>query len=202
VFLVEDISTRYFLEGFLQNHYNDKFVYHIINFQGKQDMLGRLGSYLKGYSSWADDTFRYIILIDRDADDCMELKSRLEYIVSNHGFISRRASNVNYKVITWIAIEELEAWYIGDFAALRSAFPRIPDRSQRAKYRNPDSISGGTWESLEKELKSVGYYGSGLLKIDLAKKMANCIKPLGNRSKSFNGFVRRLNDLHTDTQDN
>lgn len=194
VFLVEDLSTRHFLDRFLKRWYEDDFSFDIINFQGKSDLIKRLPGYLKGYKSWAPDNYRYFVLIDRDQESCTDLKDRLEAIVFECDLVTKRAG-VDYQALTWIATEEIEAWYMGDFAALREVYPKLQDKSNVAKFRNPDAILGGTWESLEKELKSAGYYQSGLLKLDIASKMGDSMQKDNNRSTSFNGFIARLDAL-------
>ena len=49
-----------------------------------------------------------------------------------------------------IAIEELEAWYFGDWTAVVQAWPRVSANvpAQRG-YRDPDAIPGGTWQAFE-----------------------------------------------------
>lgn len=50
-----------------------------------------------------------------------------------------------FQVLNRLAIEELEAWFFGDVAALHSAYPRVPSTlGRRSRYRDPDAIRGGT----------------------------------------------------------
>jgi hypothetical protein len=58
----------------------------------------------------------------------------------------------------------------------------------RSRYQDPDSITGGTWESLERELKKVGYFTGGLRKIEAAKTISAFMEPERNNSKSFQVF--------------
>ena len=71
---------------------------------------------------------------------------RLERICDNAGLRSRRgAGSPDWQVVTRIAIEELEAWYFGDWEAVREAYPGVsPSVPQQAPYRDPDAIRGGT----------------------------------------------------------
>jgi hypothetical protein len=62
-------------------------------------------------------------------------------------------------------------------------------------YRDPDSIAGGTWEALERVLKSAGYFRTGLRKIELARSVAKHMDPQRNRSRSFRAFVDAINRL-------
>jgi hypothetical protein len=68
-----------------------------------------------------------------------------------------------------ISIEELEAWYFGDWKAVQEAYQGVKDISKLAAYRNPDTIRGGTWEAFERELQSAGYFTGGLQKIAAAR---------------------------------
>ena len=59
-----------------------------------------------------------------------------------------------FQVLNRIAIEELEAWFFGDVQALNQAYPKTPKTlGHKSRYKDPDSIKGGTWESMERELK-------------------------------------------------
>jgi hypothetical protein len=62
-------------------------------------------------------------------------------------------------------VDELEAWLFGASDALHAAFPRISQSiGEKANYRNPDVIAGGTWEALERELQQVHYFRVGMPK--------------------------------------
>lgn len=97
-------------------------------------------------------------MIDRDRDDCHELKQRLEKVASQSGLQTRtQTGDDSWQVVNRIVIEELEAWYFGDWAAVRCAFPRVSEGIPRkAPYRDPDAIQGGTCEAFERILKSNG----------------------------------------------
>ena len=67
------------------------------------------------------------------------------------------------QLVNRVVIEELEAWYFGDWEAVRSAYPRVsPTVPNQSRYRNPDSVQGGTWEAFERILKGHGYFRTGL----------------------------------------
>jgi hypothetical protein len=97
-----------------------------------------------------------------------------------------------------LAIEELEAWYFGDWDAVRAAYPRVPDTiPNQANYRDPDAIAGGTWEAFERVLKRAGYFQTGLRKIEAARAISEHWQLEGNRSHSFRVFVKVLQELTT-----
>ena len=95
-----------------------------------------------------------------------------------------------------IAIEELEAWFFGDIPALKTAYPKIPaSLTQKAPYRDPDNINGGTWEQPEKVLMEYGYHPGGLEKIRAAKEISEHMDPETKRSKSFQVFRDGLRSI-------
>ena len=94
------------------------------------------------------------------------------------------------QIIVRIAIEELEAWYFGDWAAVRAAYPKAGKPPQRC--RAPDAIRGGTWEVFERVMKKSDYFASGLRKIEAATKIAPHIDPARNTSPSFQALRRAL----------
>lgn len=186
-FLVEERSMEAFLEAYLPRILPNGCTYKIHAHQGKNALLRNLGNRLKGYSKWLVPESRIVVIVDRDNDDCRELKSTLEKICKNAGLRSRRtAGGQDWQVVTRLAIEELEAWYFGDWQAVRSAFPHVPSNTPRqAKYRNPDAIENGTWEAFERVLKRGGYFRQGLAKVEAATAVGQQIDPSRNQSQSF-----------------
>lgn len=168
-------------------------------FQGKTDLLKKLPDRLKGYASWitrADTCL--VVLVDRDDDDCLKLKADREQVASAAGLLTAAAAPVSRRedVLNRIAVEELEAWFFGDVPALCAAYPRVfASLGQRAKYRLPDAILGGTWEALEHVLQDHDYHPGGLAKVAAATAIAQHMNVDVNRSRSFQVFrdgVRRL----------
>ncbi len=174
----------------LQGH---DFEYDIFTFGGKNSLLRKLPARLSAYQHRTDD-WRIIVLVDRDDEDCLALKAKLENIAHTAGLTTRGTDPKHFKVINRIVIEELEAWFFGDVEALVAAYPRV-DRhlaSQNA-YRDPDAIKGGTWERLEAVLKF--YHPGGLEKMRAAEEISKHMLPERNRSKSFQVFRAALLSL-------
>ena len=91
-----------------------------------------------------------------------------------------------WQVVNRIAIEELEAWYFGDWAAVCSAYPRVSSTVPAKKgYREPDAIRGGTWETFERILRRYGYFKTGLRKVEVARAVGAHLEPGRSRSQSF-----------------
>lgn len=120
--------------------------FEIHAYQCKQDLLSRLPGRLRGYRRWIPGNWRIAVIVDRDNDDCRELKAHLEQVALEADFTTRTAPRGSlWTVVNRIVIEELEAWYFGDWEAVQMAYPRVPGTiPSRAKYRNADRIEGGT----------------------------------------------------------
>lgn len=195
--LLEEPSAEAFFAGFLPRVTPEGTTWNLISFQGKANLLANLEKRLKGYASWIPADWRIVVLVDEDRQDCRSLKSQLENAAAAAGLLTKtRAGNASFTVLNRIAVEELEAWFLGDVEALRTAYPGVPaNLAQQAKYRNPDAVGGGTWESLERVLQRAGHFRGGLGKIDLARTMAQHLQPSRNRSASFQCFLSGLASL-------
>jgi len=138
-----------------------------------------------------------VVLIDRDNDECKQLKTKMELVAQRAGFKTKSMSfgSSNFQVLNRLAIEELEAWFFGDIAAIHAAYPRISIHlGSRANYRDPDAITGGTWEALERVLKRGKYFSGGLNKLAAARTISLHMNPERNRSHSFQVFRRGLEE--------
>jgi hypothetical protein len=171
--------------------------FQVYPYQCKDDLLKRLPDRLRGYAAWLPDDYRIVVVVDRDDDDCVALKQRLEQMATDAGLRSRgNADGRAYQVVNRLAIEELEAWYFGDRQAVRAAYPKVSATiPSQAKYRDPDAITGGTWEAFERVLKRAGYFQTGLRKIEAARAVAEHWRPDVNRSRSFQVFRDVLQEM-------
>ena len=196
--LVEEISVEMALHNLLPKLVTDEHTYRIISFQGKKDLLRKLKIELKGYKRWIGEDFKIIILVDRDNQDCLDLKNELESYAKDAKLLTRTSSHgaLNYSVVNRIIIEELESWFLGDPIAIRSAYPRVSaDFHRKTQYRIPDQIKGGTWEALERILNGGGYFKSGIRKTEVANNVSLFMEPLRNRSKSFQVFWSTITEI-------
>lgn len=129
---------------------------------------------------------RVIVLIDRNNDDCRDLRRRLDDMARAAGLSStgrRRA------VLNRIAIEELEAWFFGDPDAITAAYPKVPlGNAARRGLRDPDAIAGGTAQALERLLQKYGYHNAGLAELEAARCIADQMNVEQNNSRSFQVF--------------
>ena len=191
VFLCEEPSMEAFLSTLLARFMPETGSHEIHAFQNKRALRRELTGRLRGYSRWLPDDWRIVVLVDRDRDDCRTLKGELEDAARDAG-LRTTAGDEPWQVANRIVIEELEAWYFGDWQAVRRAYPRVPLRvPRRRRYRDPDGIAG-TWEAFERILRRHGYFRGGLRKTEAARAVAEHMAPEGNRSKSFSLFYQTL----------
>ena len=194
-FLVEEPSMEALLRALLPQLLG-AVQFDVRVFQGKPDLLARLPHRLRGYRAWLPEDYRIVVVVDRDDDDCHALKAQLEQNALAAGLSTRtQRSQGRFAVVNRIAIEELEAWYFGDWEAVRAAYPRVQEGvPRRAGYRDPDAISR-TWEAFERILQRSGYFAGGLGKIDAARSIAPHLDPARNTSHSFQVLRDALQEL-------
>lgn len=185
-FLLEELSMAVALERIVQLIVSSEHSFELHPHQGKYDLLGspgaldsKLARKLRGYSHWTTPDLRVCVVVDRDTDDCVALKTRITGI----------AASIPMPTLARIAIEELEAWFFGDPDAIKSAYPRVKaNLASKSTFRDPDSIAGGTWEALQRVLQRAGYYASGMPKVEVAARIAEHMDPNRNCSHSFRVF--------------
>lgn len=188
--LVEERSMEVFLRELLPRLLGERATFNVHPSQGKDDLLRNLPARLRGYAAWLPEHWRVIVVVDRDDQDCHALKAMMEEASAGAGLPTRSSGGAgSWRVATRIAIEELEAWYFGDWSAVQEAYPKVPKTlADKAAYRDPDKIVGGTWEAFERVLRKAGYFQSGLSKIEVARLLGQRLDATRNRSHSFGVF--------------
>lgn len=105
----------------------------------QRTLLHQLPAKLKAFGKALDPaTDRVLVLLDLDTSDRVELEQRLNALLTA---VASRGPAPN--TLFRLAIEEVEAFYLGDPPAIRAAFDTVNQSKLRA-YRQ-DSICG-TWE--------------------------------------------------------
>lgn len=193
-FLVEEQSMEGFLHPLLSRWWPE-LAYNIVVFQGKQDMLAKLPRRLLGYRYWLPDDHVVMVVVDKDDDQCIDLKNRLDAVAAQAELTTLTENRDRFQVANRIVVTELESWYFGDWEAVRAAYPRIAKKvTGKAGFRDPDRVVN-PWETLERKLQRAGYFRTGLRKLELAKTISPHIDPARNRSPSFRLFCRTLDHL-------
>ena len=158
----------------------------------KRLLLDCLPRLLLGYGKSLDDSAAVVVVVDLDDRDCIVFKRELLEVL--------HACTPRPNALFRIAIEESEAWLLGDRDAVKAAWPHAKD-SVLDGYRQ-DSICG-TWEVLADAvhvggaatLVKAGWPAPGVAKYAWARKIAPHMDPDRNQSPSFRAFrdgVRRL----------
>ncbi|MCX7835875.1 MAG: DUF4276 family protein [bacterium] len=194
--LVEEPSAKEALKNLLPKIIGSEHTFQIHPHQGKPDLLNKLPKKLKAYRRYISSDVRIVILVDLDSEDCNQLKRKLDNMAEQAGFRTKTTANKthqpNFQVLNRLVIKELEAWFLGDFQAIHSAFPKVPWKLRNKKQHiDPDSIIKPS-KALERMLQKYNYYKNGLQKLDCAKKISAHMDPNHNSSVSFNQFKKGI----------
>ncbi len=195
--LVEEPSAEAALRHLLPKLVPDTVRWKIVNFRSKSRLLKELAARLRAYRVRVErgEDVRVIVLVDRDDDDCRELKRRLDTAAAQAPLSSRSRPDPGggFRVVNRVVVEELESWFLGDPAALREAFPSLPPaKPASGPFRSPDR---GDWKALHRYLRKHGVYRKRYLKIDAALRIAPKMDVDANRSPSFRQFRTGLAGL-------
>jgi hypothetical protein len=195
-FLVEEPSMEVFLRELLPRALPSETTFQIHVHRGKPDLMKKLPSRLLGYAKCLPQNHRIVVLVDRDGDRCGDLKARIEQAATSAGLLTRSlCQGQPWRVVSRIAIEELEAWFFGEWNAVRRAYPRVLKTvPAQTPYRDPDAVAGGTWEALERIFQRAGYFDGGLRKLELAGNIGRHLDPARSRSASFKAFLQALHE--------
>jgi len=215
--LVEDASGKIALDSILDKILSpstQEHTYRIISYKGigripkdlrgridpqKRILLDRLPRLLRGYGkSLRGSPAAVVVVVDLDDKDCLVFKQEMLAILNG--------CNPQPTTLFRIAIEEGEAWLLGDRNAVKSAYPRAKEQVLNAYEQ--DSICG-TWEKLadavypggSQKLKQMGWPHTGRAKCEWAKHIAPHLDVESNQSRSFQVFrdgIRNLAGLCSD----
>lgn len=175
VFLLEEKSMKFFLDGILPKILPENVAFITIPHEGKSDLQRSIPKKLRG---WNEPDVKFVIVQDQDANDCMVLKQKLLEICGE---------DTHEKMIR-IACHELEAWYFGDLEAVSRAYNKdLSAIGRRTMYRIPDDIINP-----KDELKR---FLPEHQQISGAKRIAEYINVNNNSSTSFNVFVNGVRRL-------
>lgn len=213
--LIEDKSGSILIEQIMDKYVKDKenLTYKIHSFKGigkiplkvnrmsqikSKRLLTDLPMYLKGMDASLKSMpgrKAIFVILDSDDEDCVNIKCSLVQMYRKLG--------ISTQVFFCIAIEEIEAWLLGDGEALVTAYP-MAKRQLLQKYI-PDSIIG-TWEYLAdivykggfQKLKrdASSYFEIGLFKCECARNIGALLDIGKNVSPSFKYFIGKLDAFY------
>ena len=147
----------------------------------KRILLDQLPKLLRGYGK-TPGIDAVVVVLDTDNRDCAAFLAELKATAD--------ACNPAPGTLFRLAIEEIEAWYLGDRNALLTAYPRA---KQDVLVRYEQDSACGTWELLadavysggSAAIKKAGWPLPGQVKHEWAKKIAPLLDPSRNTSPSF-----------------
>lgn len=204
--LIEDSSTKRLLETIVPKIVGEGHTWRLHSYKGvgrippnlqkerdpaRRLLLDQLPRMLKGYA-YTKGVDAVVVVLDTDHRDCVAFLAELKALAAS--------SSSSQSVMFRLAIEETEAWYLGDRAALRTAYPN--GRFGQLDGYVQDSICG-TWERLADAIhpggraavERSGTYVAGQLKHEWAERIGPCLDPDANLSPSFGKLrdgLRRL----------
>ena len=209
-FLVEDSSGARLVETLLPRMIGpngESHTWHVKDYKGigrlpqglgsssdpaKRALLNQLPRLLAGYGR-TPGYDAVVVVVDSDSRDCKAFLAELQAVLA-------QCDPVPPATLFRLAIEEMEAWLLGDRPALLAAFPKAK-KEVLARYEQ-DSICG-TWELLANAvhpgghaaIQKAGWPLPGHVKHDWAEKIGPLMDVEQNASPSFGKFrdgVRRL----------
>ena len=130
VFFLEEESAKEFLKGILPRFLPSDVSPIYVTFEGKNDLQKNLERKLR---AWIKPALGFIVLQDKDHNDCIDLKAKLQALCQKSG-----KSNT----LVRIACHHLESWYLGCLETVLPLYGINPLKYQsKRKYRNPDALS-------------------------------------------------------------
>ena len=160
-FHIEDQSGGKAMDILIPKLLNDEATYSVYPYKGigklpkgmrpntdasKRLLLDQLPRLLNGYGKNPDCGI-IVFIFDLDDRNKREIENELQAILT--------ACNPRPKTLFCLAIEEFEAWYLGDLNAVRQAYPK--SKMNLLKNYINDSICG-TWELLADATYEGGHY--------------------------------------------
>lgn len=147
--LVEEPSMEAFLSELLDRLLLGKCTFKVHPFQGKSDLLNKLEARLRAYAAWLPVDHRVVVVVDRDDEDCHELKRRLEDIARRSGLSTRSTPRSGFwQVVNRIVVEDWNRGIsaIGKLCALLTQGSKTGSAETRSiatlmPYREPGRLS-------------------------------------------------------------
>lgn len=157
----------------------------------KRALLNQLPRLLAGYGKVPGHD-AVVVVVDSDSRNCKDFLAELNAVLNQCAPAPR--------TLFRLAIEEMEAWLLGDRQALLAAYPKAK-RDVLARYTQ-DSVCG-TWELLADAVHPGGYAAiqkagwplPGQMKHDWVEKISPHMDVEANASPSFGKFCDGLRRL-------
>ena len=207
-FLIEDLSGETLIKMIMQNLQKEhpeitadyKSFHGIGGFTLRETiretktgkLLNDLAIYLRGFNrSLQNFPAALFVVVDNDDRNPEEFKMQMQGVAEQN--------QITIDHVFCLAIEEMEAWLLGDEEALLKAYPK----ARKSVYESymQDSICG-TWEKMadiiylggSKKMKkeNPSYAGIGKIKNEWAQNIGKEMNLNQNASPSFNCFLSEI----------
>lgn len=177
VFLLEEESMYEVLNVLLPRILPPNVSFKLIYHNGKQELEKAIPYKLR---RWKAPNVHFVIVRDQNSDDCIKLKQRLKHLCQQAG---------QPEALIRIVCHELESWFLGDLAAVETAFnlKGLAKQQDKRKYREPDKLTNAA-EELQKLVKNYR-------KISGARAIVPHLDLINNRSHSFHVFITGVQNL-------
>lgn len=207
--LVEDQSGKVMLDGLIPKVLGAGHTFRVHSYKGigripkglktvadvqKRILLDQLPRLLAGFGNTFikyGENYRAVVIVVCDLDR----KNRV--IFEEELCELAAASHPRPEYSFCLAVEEGEAWFLGDLPAIKAAYPKAKDMIIQS-YVN-DSICG-TWEKLadavfpggSAALRAGGWMAAGAEKSRWAREITPHMRPDTNQSPSFQEFLATM----------
>lgn len=200
---VEDASGKIFLESIFPRIIRKDVTWRVHGYRGigriprglqstenaeHRIILDSLPKLIRGCAN-TPHVSALLIVVDTDQKNCADFLAELRSV---HDQVAPQAN-----VVFRLAIEEIEAWLLGDPDAIEAAYPNVV-KSKLASYKQ-DSICG-TWEVLadavhpggSEALRNAGWPAPGQAKCRWAETIPPHMDFSANASPSFKKLLEAL----------
>lgn len=176
IFLLEEPSMKAFLDGLIPRLF-PALQFACVPHEGKYDLEKSVPRKLR---AWREPDVLFVIVQDNDNGDCLTTKQKL---------LEKCREGGREDALVRIVCQELEAWYLGEPAALARAFAdeKLVNLSNQPRYRDPDS--------LPRPSRNIKQLVPGFQKNAGARAMADHLSREGNSSTSFAVFLNGIERL-------
>jgi hypothetical protein len=180
----EEPSAKIVFEAILPKILPEDVLFSVYPHQGKQDLERALEKVVPSISRTPGATI--LITRDQDNEDCMDVKQSI---------LKELNGKCHCPYFVRIICRELESWFLGDLAAIQSAYPRFKPEQyiHKAEFRDVDDIDYPS----RKLMTIIPEYSKRdtLPKLEVSGAIAPLLDLEKNSSPSFNHTIAAIRKL-------
>ncbi|MDR2705383.1 MAG: DUF4276 family protein [Planctomycetaceae bacterium] len=210
IFLVEDVSGETTLKIVLDKIGLKPEQYEIHSYRGigkipenlkkndsdpkKRQLLTQLPKLLKGFSNrYQNLNYTIFVMCDLDERCFKRFRKELLDVAKN--------CNADRHTQFFFSVKEMEAWFLGDFNAIKQTYPRARQRKNYIESKFgcwetlAESIKKGLSKELKKQKEKEGYFVIGKLKNQWATEITPHLDIQKNSSPCFCYFRDKIQKI-------